>query len=123
MNTRQFNAKSFIATAAIAFAAAAPTFAFAWGTGEQTEHPVFSTSVSRSAPLNTLAWGLGDQTEFPQFNPVIKSEGEAFSGLVTASDRMQKKAMATALNQKTRMQVLDELKMASDFERAQQNVN
>lgn len=128
MNTRRFNTKSFIATAAIALAATAPSLAFAWGSGDQTELPTFSTGQNRSTPLNTLAWGPGDQTEFPKFNPSFKGDGESLSGLVTGSsakggDSMQEKAMATVLNRKTRMQVLDELKMASGAERAQQNTN
>lgn len=128
MNARQFNIKSFIATAAIALTAATPSLAFAWGSGDQTELPTFSTGQNRSTPLNTLAWGSGDQTEFPNFDPLFKAQNEPFSGLMASStakggDPMQEKAMATVLNRKTRMQVLDELKMASDAERALQNVN
>lgn len=122
MDARQINAKSLIATAALALSALTPSFAFAWGSGDQTELPAFATSANRSAPLATFAWGPGDQTEFAK--PVFATESSPkFMALTAAGDPMQEKAIATVLNKKTRMQVLDELKMVSDAERMQHNVN
>lgn len=122
MNARQINAKSLIATTALVLSALTPSFAFAWGSGDQTELPAFATSANRSAPLATFAWGPGDQTEFAQ--PVFANESSPkFMALTAAGDSMQEKAIATVLNKKTRMQVLDELKMVSDAERMQHNVN
>lgn len=122
MNARQINIKSLFATAAVALTALTPSFASAWGAGDQTELPFFATSVSHSASLTTFAWGLGDQTEFAQ--PISATEiSSKFMGLTAAGDPMQEKAIATVLNKKTRMQVLDELKMVSDAERMQHNVN
>lgn len=123
MNARQINAKSLITTAALALTALTPSFAFAWGSGDQTELPTFATSANRSAPLASFAWGPGDQTEFPKFSSAVNTGRDGFSGLVAAGDPVQEKAIATVLNRKTRMQVQDELKMVSDAERMQHNVN